>query len=172
MNTDYPVEAITILLNKDCILNRFVPLIQYREQLVDALRRLGCRRKSDCLLLSDDDLHAAGLPDQSMISLFRSFLVMYDIDPKKLRDIDRADCTPEEAASFRELYHLPGVRLTRARLYYCAGFRSLTDLAQVSANEVIRRTEEVIQRENLALKPLLGKEARTHIAVAKAFTSK
>lgn len=171
MNADYQVEAINILLNEDCILKRFVPLIRYREKLVQGVQQLGCRTKSDCLRLSDDNLFLIGLPDTSMIQMFRRFLVMYDIDPKKLKEIERSNCTPEEAAVFRELYHLPGVKLTRARLYYLAGFRSLADVACVESDEVIRRTTVVIQQGGLSLKPPLPKEVRTHIAVAKAFTS-
>ncbi len=171
MNTDYQVEAINILLNEDCILSRFVPLLPYREKLVQGVQLLGCQTKTDCLRLSDDDLFMIGLPDTSMIQMFRRFLVMYEIDPKKLKEIERSNCTPEEAAAFRELYHLPGVKITRARLYYLAGFRSLADLACVEPDEVIRRTTVVIQQDGLSLKPPLPKEVRTHIAVAKAFIS-
>ncbi len=35
MNTDYPVEAMAILLNEDCILKRFVPLIQYKQGFIE-----------------------------------------------------------------------------------------------------------------------------------------
>jgi len=131
---------------------------------------MGCRRKSDCMNLSEKSLLDIGLPDAEMAGLFRRFLTMYDIKPAKLKEIDAVCQTPEEASSFRELYHLPGVKSTRAALYYKAGFRSLEMLARSSVEQIVAKTESVIEAENLNLKVPLMKEIRTHIAVARAFT--
>ena len=171
MNTDYKIEAITILLNEDCILTRYYPLIPYKKILIENLSKIGCQTKFDCMKLSDDLLLEAGLADIEMVRLFRMFLSLYDIKPAKLKEITTVCKENEEILSFKELYQLPGVKNTRARLYYKAGFHSLTDIAKSSPQEIITKTESVIREENLSLKVPLMKEINTHIAVARAFTN-
>lgn len=170
LNADYKIGAIKELLNEDCILTRYYSLIPYKYNLVENLNRMGCYTKSDCMKLSDKSLLDAGLPDIDMVKLFKAFLSMYDINPTKLREITSICKTPEETQSFRELYQLPGVKSTRAMLYYKAGFRSLDAIASSSPQEIIARTENIIRKENLSLKVPLMKEIKTHIAVARAFT--
>ncbi len=121
-------------------------------------------------MLSDETLLTIGLENVEMVALFRAFLTLYDINPAKLKEIDSICKSPEEAASFQELYQLPGVKSTRAMLYYKAGLGSLEIIAQSSPQEIIAKTEQVIRKENLDLKVPLMKEIRTHIAVARAFT--
>ena len=87
MNTDYKIEAVKGLLNEDCILARYYPLIPYKEDLVDGLHNMGYRTKSDCMGLSDEALLEAGLVDIGMVQLFRAFLTLYDINPAKLKEI-------------------------------------------------------------------------------------
>ncbi len=170
MNPDYRVEAIIILLNEECILQRFFSLVPYKNEIVKNLKMTGCCTKSDCMKLSDDSLLGIGLADIEMVNLFRSFLTLYDIKPAKLKEIDSVCQTSEEINAFRELYHLPGVKSTRAMLYYRAGFRSLNKVAHASVQEIAAKTECVIRTEKLNLKVPLTKEIRTHIAVARAFT--
>ena len=172
VNTDYRIEAISFLLNEDCILKGYYPLIPHKDRLLEQLKMLGCRRKSDAMQLTDEQLlcAGAGLPDAGIVALFRRFLAMYDPKPQKIREIAAVSQTPEEAAVFAELYLLPGVKSTRARLYRLAGFASLADIAETEPGCIIAACEEAIRREKLALKAPLMKEARTHIAVARAFT--
>ncbi len=170
MNSDYKIEAMTVLLDENCILKRYFALIPYKYILVENLKKLGCNRKSDCMMLSDETLLTAGLENDEMVALFRAFLSLYDINPVKLKEIDSICKSPEETASFQELYHLPGVKSTRAMLYYKAGLGSLENIAHSSPQEIIAKTEQVIREENLELKVPLMKEIRTHIAVARAFT--
>lgn len=170
VNTDYRIEAISLLLNEDCILKGFYPLIPHRDSLLEQLKMLGCRRKSDVMQLTDEQLLCAGLPDVSMVDLFKRFLVMYDPKPQKMREIVAVSQTPEEAAVFAELYLLPGVKSTRARLYMLAGFGALEEIAALTAESLIAACQRIIERERLNLKAPLMKEARTHIAVARAFT--
>lgn len=170
MNSDYKVEAIDILWNEDCILQRYVPLVPYKHKIIKHLKKLGCRTKSECTELSDRSLLDIGLPDMEMVMLFRTFLGLYDAKPAKFKEIDSVCKTAEEMQSFQELYQLPGVKSTRASLYYKAGLRSLETIAQSSVQEIIAKTESVIKTENLDLKVPLMKEVRTHIAVARAFT--
>ncbi len=170
MNTDYPINAINILLNEDCILARFYPLIPYKSRLVEQLQRLGLRTKTDCMALSDEALLAAGLPDSGMVQLFRAFLKLYDINPVKLKEIASFCRDEAEKKMYEELYHLPGVKKTRAVLYVQAGFRSLEALAAATPQEIIARAESVIAEKQLPCQAPLMKEAKTHIAVARAFT--
>lgn len=170
LNTDYKIEAIKELLNEDCILTRYYPLIPYKDILVDNLYKMKCYTKSDCMVLSEESLLEAGLTDIGMVKLFKAFLALYDINPTKLREISSICKTPEETQTFRELYQLPGVKSTRAMLYYKAGFRSLDDIAISSPQEIIAKIENIIREENLSLKAPLMKEVKTHIAVARAFT--
>lgn len=170
MNTDYKIEAIKVLLNEDCILARYYSLIPYKDILVENLNKIGCSTKSDCMKLSDAALLDAGLTDIGMVHLFRAFLALYDVKPTKLREITAVCKTKEEIQAFQELYQLPGVKSTRAMLYFKAGFHSLLDIAVSSPQEIIAKTENVIRKENLSLKVPLLKEVKTHIAVARAFT--
>lgn len=170
VNTDYRVEAISLLLNEDCILKGYYPLIPHKDRLIEQLKMLGCKRKSDAMQLTDEQLLCAGLPDMGMAALFRRFLVMYDPKAQKMREIASVSETPEEAEVFKELYLLPGVKSTRARLYMLAGFGSLTEIAAATAEGLMADCQQTIERENLDLKAPLMKEARTHIAVARAFT--
>ena len=170
MNSDYKVEAMAILLNEDCILQRYVPLVPYKHDIIKNLKKLGCHIKSDCMKLSDRALLGIGLTDMEMVILFRNFLTLYDVKPAKLKEINSVCKTSEEIQSFQELYQLPGVKSTRAMLYYKAGLCSLETIAQSSAQDIIAKTEYVIKTEHLDLKVPLMKEVRTHIAVARAFT--
>ncbi len=169
-NADYKIDAIKELLNEDCILTRYYSLIPYKYTLVENLKKMGCYTKSDCMKLSDENLLDAGLKDIEMVNLFKAFLALYDIKPTKLREISSICKNPDETQSFQELYQLPGVKSTRAMLYYKAGFCSLDDIAISSPQEIIAKTENVIRKENLSLKVPLMKEIKTHIAVARAFT--
>lgn len=170
MHTNYKIEAIRILLKEDCILTGFYPLIPYKDSLVDNLKKLGCITKSDCEKLSDEELQQAGL-QVGLVVLFRRFLKMYDINPGKLREISKLDVSPEVAESYRELYYLPGIKCTRASLYFKAGFKALEDIAGSSVEEILEKTTKVIKEENLNLKVPLVKEVKTHIAVARVFTN-
>ena len=170
LNTDYKIEAIKVLLNEDCILTRYYSLIPYKDILVDNLNKVGCHTKPDCMKLSDESLLEAGLPDIEMVRLFSAFLVLYDIKPAKLKEIADVCKKDEEVQSFRELYQLPGVKSTRAMLYFKAGFQTLADIAHSTPQEIIEKTACIIREESLGLKVPLMKEVKTHIAVARAFT--
>ena len=92
MNADYPIEALDILLDRECLTARYWPLIQYK----DALLRLGCKSKSDAQKLNDDVLINAGLNDMDIVGLFRAFLVMYDPKPQKFKEITKLCSDPDE----------------------------------------------------------------------------
>lgn len=167
---DYKIEAIRVLLKQDCVLQRYFPLIRYKEALVQNLSANGFRTKSDCVVLSDEDLIAMGLPSGELAALFRCFLTLYDAKASKFRDIEDFAENEAEAAAFRELYLLPGVKAVRAKLYRDAGYGTLGKIASASPEQIIRDTSPFILKRGLNLKAPLPKEVRTHIAVAAALT--
>lgn len=161
-----------ILLNQDCILQRYFPLISYKKILIKNLLKKGILTKDDCLSLTDRDLLEVGLPDENMTRLFRSFLTLYDYKGKGIKDIpnieDKSDTTVE---SLLELMHLPGVKSVRAVLYYRCGFKSLHDFTLFRAEQMQNSITETITRELIPCSPPTLKELRTQIAVAKVYTA-
>lgn len=171
LKINYRTEAIRELLNTDCVLERYDRLVPCKDDLADFYLSKGCFTKEQCLRLPDDAVLQSGLLDQAGLNLFKRFLSLYDIDPAKLREIDRLALSAQEAAAYAELYLLPGVKRVRASLYYMSGIRSLRQIADLTPQDMIGRTTQAIKKYLLDCKAPLLKEARTHIAVAKAFTT-
>lgn len=169
MNTNYSIEALEILLDKECLAERYHPLIQYKNILINGLISLHCRTKNDAALLPDTDYAEIGMEAAESVRLLRKFFTIYDPNPQKFREIDKLGLDSEEKLSFGELYYLPGVKQTRASLYYKAGYRTLADFVNTSPEEVAERTAGAILEYHLSCIVPLPKEIRTHIAVAKAF---
>ena len=170
INTDYKIEALNILLDKSCVSERYYPLAEKRDGLTAGLLRMGCKRKSDAEKLSDDAL--AVLLPRGEITLFRRFLSLYDVDPRKLAEIPKLTPDGGESEAFTELFHLPGVKQIRASLYYRSGYRRVSDFVSATVDEVRERTARTVTENGLTCIVPLPKEIRTHIAVAKAFTDK
>lgn len=166
ISTDYCIDALEILLDRDCVSERYYALIPYKRELLARFHRLGCRTKNDTAALSDE---AIGLANPSLTRLLRRFLGLYDPNPQKFRELAKLGLQPEKAAAFRELYHLPGVKAVRAELYYRAGFRSLRDFANAAPEDILTAAVQVIAQEKLSCIAPLPKEVRTQIAVSKAF---
>ena len=169
MSTDYSIHAFEILLDEACLGERFFPLIPYKHPLIAGLQALHCKTKNDAAALMDADLATIGLKDPGCITLFRRFLTLYDPNPQKFREIKKVTTDPVLQQAYTELYYLPGVKQTRASLYYKAGYRSLRDFVNTTPEEVRVRTAHVISECGLSCIVPLPKEIRTHIAVAKAF---
>lgn len=167
---DYKIEAMDVLLNEDCVLQRYFSLIQYKEMLMKNLIKNHCFSKTECMELPDEILIEMGLPNYEEARLFRNFLVMYDVKDSKFKDIKEIAANEAEADSFRELYLLPGVKAVRAKLYYDANYKNLSEIASAFPEQIIFDTSKVILQKGLKLKAPLPKEVRTHIAVAKALT--
>lgn len=166
---NYRVEGMRLLLQEDCILNRYHPLVPHREALVAQLLDHGCVTRDDCLTLTDAELVACGLPAE-LTGLFRRFLRLYDSKSKGLRVLpDASACSGEDQAALLELMRLPGIKAKRAQLYHYCGLR-LADFAAADAELLRRRIAEIIARDGLPFAPPLPKELRTQIAVARVFT--
>ncbi len=170
MNTNYKIEFLTTLLDETCVLSRYYPLIPLKMELLCFLKSRGVKRKNDCLQIAESVFLNAQVLSAQQLALFKAFLCLYDVNPSKLNEISKLPLTAEEKKAFTELYALPGVKQTRATLYFKAGIATVAEVAVLSAEELIAKCADVIGRENLPFKPPLVKEAKTHIAVAKAFT--
>lgn len=169
---DYQIAGIEILLNEDCIVQRFYPLIQYKNRLSANLSGKGILTRNACAALSDQELIEAGLPDENMAALFRCFLHLYDYKGKGIKDIPDAECrSAKEISSLLELMRLPGVKAVRAQLYLHCGIRSLSDLADADAEQLRDQIANRILQEELPFSAPFLKELRTQIAVAKVFTA-
>lgn len=165
---NYKVEAILILLNNDCILERYYPLIPFKNDIVKKLKDSNINTKEEAF--KANSLLNEFFNDDYLTNLFKRFLNMYEVNKSKLKEIQKIDLNDEERESFKELYLLPGVKETRARLYYLSGLKSLSDVANKSVNEIISLTNNKISLMKLECKAPLEKEARTHISVAKVLT--
>ncbi len=171
VHTNYAVQGMEILLCKDCILQRFYPLIPYKQQVIQGLLRMEKCTSGACLDMTDEEWIQAGLPDAQTAALMRAFLHLYDYKGKGVRDIPDAENKLEaECRAWMELMHLPGVKAIRAELYYRCGYRSLAEFAAADAENMRTHMEEEIARHGWNFSVPLPKELRTQIAVAKVFT--
>ncbi len=170
IDTNYRIEALVYLLDQACLPEKYGPLIPFKEDLISNSRRMGCKTKNDIAELPDAELFRFGLQSGEMIALLRRFLKMYDPKPPKFREIEKLDLSLKEKLAFQELYYLPGVKQTRASLYYCSGYGSLESIAASDKKDILEKTALTISAHQLACIVPLPKEVRTHIAVARAFT--
>ena len=165
---NYKIDALEILLNKECILERYYSLIPFKNELINKLKANNILTKEDAI--NSDNILLDILKDISLVNLFKRFLNMYEINKTKLKEINKLSLTNEEIKSFKELYLLPGVKATRARLYYLSSLKTLKDISNKTSEEIINLTKKAIIKNNLDCKEPLVKEANTHIAVAKLLT--
>lgn len=170
IDTNYTIEALEYLLKPECLSERYYPLIQYKDKLIKQSKRLGCKTKNDISNLSDTQLIDIGLKDQAIIKLLRKFLVMYEPNPQKVKEIEKLNLSNKERFAYQELYYLPGVKQIRASLYYHSGYKSLKDIGNASVKEILEKISLTISKNKLSCIVPLSKEVCTHIAVAKAFT--
>lgn len=167
---NYKLEAIDLLLNENCVLNRYYPLIPWKKELIEYCKNAGVSSKEECLAKFDTLLLFKLLINEHLVMLFRHFLTMYDAKASKFTNIKNLKISDDEKTSYMSLYLLPGVKETRARLYYLAGFRTIQDFAEMNPNEMLSILERTIKDNKLNVTLPLPKEIRTHIVVAKVYT--
>ena len=170
IDTNYRIEAFRYLLDKECLPEKYYPLIPFKEEMISQFHRMGYQTKNEIADLSDAELRNAGLREEGLIDLLRRFLRLYDPKPQKFRELEKPDPESQMKLSFKELYYLPGVKQTRALLYFYAGYDSLADIADADPKDILEKTARAISEHQLSCIVPLPKEVRTHIAVAKAFT--
>lgn len=164
----YKIEAIDILLDEDAILSRYYSLIPFKKVLIEKLRKNKVNTNYECLNSNNALLECLG--KEELVNLFKRFLVMYEIEESKLNVINSLNIIEEEKESYRELFLLPGVKETRANLYYLSGFKTLVDISNSNVEEITIKMKETIDKYNLDCKVALPKEIKTHIAVAKVYS--
>lgn len=169
-NTDYGIEALKILLDRDCLTERYYPLIKYKDSLMSLYLKSECRTKSDAEKLCDGKYYEIGL-DSEEICLLHRFFGLYDPAPQKFKEIIKLAADENERSAFYELYMLPGVRYVRAKLYYDSGYKTLSDIACTTAEKIVKNTAKTVQNRKTPCAVPFLKEAATHVAVAKAFVS-
>ena len=172
IDTNYNIDALEYLLDKECLSERYYPLIQYKDVLISLSKQLGYKTKNDIENLSESKLLKIGFQDEEAIKLLHRFLHIYDPNPTKFKEIEKLNLDLERYLSFKELYFLPGVKQTRASLYFYSGYKTLKDIAKGNVDEILENTAKSICKYNLSYIVPLPKEIRTHIAVSKAFTQK
>ena len=165
---NYYIDAVLELLSESCILERYYPLIKFKEEVVSKLKSNGIFTKEIALQLSDD-FYLTIFSDSNLIRLFKKFLVMYDVNENKFKEIEKMKIEESIKESYRELYLLPGVKEVRANLYYKCGIKSLDDIYSKNYDEIIKILRNGIKKNNLASKLPLPKEINTHIVVAKLY---
>jgi len=101
--------------------------------------------------------------------LFKRFLVMYD-NESKLKLLNKMTLDADRRRAYQELFLLPGVKETRAELYYLCGYTCMEAIAKSDLEEILNKMAQVIQENKLEAQLPLVKEVKTHIAVAKAYT--
>lgn len=168
---NYKIECIDFLLSEDCIMNRYFPLIPFKEQIINYSKKKVLLTKCDLFNSFNEKEMLLIFKDEELVKLFKRFLVMYDVGPSKLKIIDKLNLSEKERNSYQELFLLPGVKETRARLYYLSGIRSLNDFANKSYEDILNSVKNAISSMELDYICPLPKELRTHIAVAKAIIS-
>ena len=162
---DYKIDAIKILLNEDCVLSRYFPLISYKVQIIEFAKKSNIKTKNE---LSKMDTNII-FNDELLNNLFKRFLVMYD-NESKLKFIYKLNLDKDHLSAYKKLFLLPGVKETRAELYYLSGYKNLLSIANSTSDKILEDVQKVIIDNNLPVKLPLVKEIKTHIAVAKAFT--
>jgi len=162
---NYKIKAIRILLNEDCVLSKYYPLIPFKDRIIAYALENKIITKEECLKANFSLI----FNNDSLSNLFKRFLVMYD-NEEKLKILNKLNLDDDRLQAYKELFLLPGVKQTRAELYYLSGYKNLSAIASSNYEELLNEMKKAIMDNKLEIKLPLVKEVKTHIAVAKAFT--
>lgn len=163
MNDNYYLDDLISSLKKDVVLKRYYPLINYKEELTDILKKAGVVRKNQVSENVIEDISKVLGKDIS--NIFARYIHIYDFNKAKLKDIKDYLGT-KEYDSLAELLRLPGVRLVRAKLYYNSGV-TLNVLIEKTSEEIRDMISDYIKREFRQEIIPQPKEVKCHKEVAK-----
>ena len=163
MNDNYFLDDLIGSLERDIVMERYYPLIDYKGELTAILNEAGAVRKDQ---VSDEVTGDIRMKLGEVVSgLFSRFIHIYDFNKSKLREIKDYAGT-EKYDALAALLRLPGVRLLRAELYYNSGV-TLEVLAEKSTEDIRNMVGDYIRRENRSEIIPQPKEVNCHRAVAK-----
>ena len=163
MNDNYYVNDLINSLKKDVVMELYYPLINYKEELISIISKVGVVRKNQISETVIEDIEK--ILGKDISNSFARFIHIYDFNKSKLRDIKDYAGT-KEYDSLADLLRLPGVRALRAKLYYNSGV-TLKILAEKSTEDIRAMVCNYIQRnrrEEIIPQP---KEINCHREVAK-----
>ena len=144
-------------------MQRYYPLINYKEELTRILNKARVVRKNDVSDTVIEDIKKTLGKDIS--NSFASFIHIYDFNKAKLYEI-KDYVGKKEYVELSGLLRLPGVRLLRAELYFHSGV-TLELLAEKSTEDIRDMEGAYIQREHRSEIIPQPKEVNCHRAVAK-----
>lgn len=163
MNDNYYVYDLISSLKRDIIMERYYPLIDFKEELIEIINRFGVVRKEEISQVVIDEIEKELGKNTS--NIFTRYIHIYDFNKAKLRDI-KEYTGKKEYDSLSELLRLPGVRLLRAKLYYNSGV-TLKVLSKESTENIRAMIYDYIQRNNRTEIVPQPKEVNCHREVAK-----
>ena len=163
MNDNYFTEDLIASLERDVVMERYYPLIDYKEELIAILNKNAVVRKNQ---ISDEVIEdIRTMLGETVSNLFARFIHIYDFKESKLREI-KDYLGKMEYDDLAGLLRLPGVRLLRAALYCNSGV-TLEVLAEKSTEDIRDMVHDYIQRQNRTEIVPQPKEVNCHREVAK-----
>ena len=163
MNDNYFMNDMIAALKEDVVMERYYPLISYKEELTTILNRANVIRKNEVSEVVVEDIKNKLSEDISRI--FARYIHIYDFNKSKLSDI-KDYIGMKEYDDLAGLLRLPGVRILRAKLYYNSGI-TLEVLAKKSTEDIRAMVQDYIQRNNREEIVPQIKEVNCHREVAK-----
>ena len=163
MNDNYFVNDLINSLKKDVVMERYYPLIDFKEELITILNKTGVVRKNDVSETVIEDIKRE--LGKNISSIFTRYIHIYDFNKSKLNDIKDYVGT-KEYDGLAGLLRLPGIRVLRALLYYNSGV-TLKMLATKSTEDIRSMVSDYIERENRQEIIPQPKEVNCHREVAK-----
>ena len=163
MNDNYFMNDMITALKEDVVMERYYPLISYKEELTTILNRANVIRKNEVSEVVVEDIKNKLGEDISCI--FARYIHIYDFNKSKLSDI-KDNIGMKEYDDLAGLLRLPGVRILRAKLYYNSGI-TLEVLAKKSTEDIRTMVQDYIQCNNREEIVPQIKEVNCHREVAK-----
>ena len=163
MNDNYYINDLINSLSKDVVMERYYPLINYKDELAKILSDAKVVRKNEVTDVVIDDISRTLGEDISR--MFTRFIHIYDFNKSKLKDIKNY-IGSKEYDSLEGLLRLPGVRLLRAELYFNSDV-TLYVLASKSTEEIRNMVCDYIKHNNRQEIVPQPKEVNCHREVAK-----